>query len=120
MQLQKLLEEEHNKKNKNSANECIISHGDSPNSFYVQLKKRSAELDLIVKTLQSSKEKLEKLTNPAEKLNGVCYAPEDDCYYRCCINSVLPRTKVTKFSSSIMAIQLSPNRFTRCPKSYFK
>ncbi|KAL7735237.1 hypothetical protein ACLKA6_016144 [Drosophila palustris] len=87
-QLQKLLQAEQDKIN---GKECIISHGDSPNSFYVQLKKRSADLDLIVKTLQTSQ--LEELPNPEEKLNAVCYSQEDDCNYRCCINSVLAEDK---------------------------
>ncbi|XP_030564874.1 maternal protein tudor [Drosophila novamexicana] len=94
-QLQKLLEAELLKPQAQANNkECIISHGSSPKSFYVQLKKNSAQLDLIVKTLQGvSSEQLQPLTSPAEQLNGVCYSQEDDCYYRCCIKQLLAEDK---------------------------
>nr|CAA44286.1 tudor protein [Drosophila melanogaster] len=89
--LQKLVQAELKliqKRNENS--ECIISYGNSPKSFYVQMKHNSADLDLIVKTLQSlKKEKLKKLIDPTTNSNGVCYSQEDACYYRCSIKSVL-------------------------------
>ncbi|KAH8371983.1 hypothetical protein KR093_009569 [Drosophila rubida] len=90
-QLQKLLEAELQKpkpEDKN-ANECIISHANSPKSFYVQLKKRSTELDHIVKTLQSQAKELKKLEEPKEKANGAWYSQEDDCYYRCSVKTLL-------------------------------
>ncbi|TDG48300.1 hypothetical protein AWZ03_005255 [Drosophila navojoa] len=94
-QLQKVLEAELQKPQAQANNkECIISHGSSPKSFYVQLKKNSAVLDLIVKTLQGlSKEQLTPLDNAAVQMNGVCFSQEDDCYYRCCIKQVLEADK---------------------------
>lgn len=92
-QLQKVLEAEALKDTKTSNNkECIISHGYSPKNFYVQLKKNSAELDLIVKTLQAvQKEQLEKIEEPVEKSLGICFSQEDDCYYRCSVKK--PQTE---------------------------
>ncbi|XP_017040883.1 maternal protein tudor [Drosophila ficusphila] len=93
--LQKLIEAELKviqKKNENS--ECVISHGSSPKSFYVQLKHNSADLDLIVKTLQFlKKEQLKLLNAPSKESLGVCYSQEDACYYRCSIKSVLEENK---------------------------
>ncbi|EDW91282.1 maternal protein tudor [Drosophila yakuba] len=89
--LQKLIEAELKliqKRNENS--ECVISYGSSPKSFYVQMKHNSADLDLIVKTLQSlKKEQLKILIDASTNSNGVCYSQEDSCYYRCSIKSVL-------------------------------
>ncbi|KAH8261357.1 hypothetical protein KR044_007853 [Drosophila immigrans] len=87
-QLQKLLEAELQKP-KPEDKQCIISHANSPKSFYVQLKKRSAELDHIVKTLQSQAKELKKLEEPKEQVKGACYSQEDDCYYRCSVKSLL-------------------------------
>ncbi|KAH8269419.1 hypothetical protein KR018_002793 [Drosophila ironensis] len=89
-QLQKLVEAELKviqKKNENS--ECVISHGSSPKSFYVQLKKNSAGLDAIVKGLQGlDKEQLLRLEDSEHDLIGICYSQEDAQYYRCAILSV--------------------------------
>ncbi|XP_017073005.2 maternal protein tudor [Drosophila eugracilis] len=94
-QLHKLIEAELKliqKRNENS--ECVISHGSSPKSFYVHLKHNSADLDFIVKTLQSlKKEQLKILNAPSKNCIGVCYSQEDACYYRCSIKSVLEDNK---------------------------
>lgn len=91
-QLQKVLEAEALKNTKSNNKECIISHGHTPKNFYVQLKKNSAELDLIVKTLHAAKaDQLEKLEAPVEKSVGICFSQEDDCYYRCCVKK--PQTE---------------------------
>lgn len=76
------------KRNENS--ECVISHGSSPKSFYVQLKNNSADLDVIVKTLRSlNKEQLQLFEAPPKDSHGVCYSQEDACYYRCSVKSTL-------------------------------
>uniref|UniRef100_A0A6P4FIW5 Maternal protein tudor n=1 Tax=Drosophila rhopaloa TaxID=1041015 RepID=A0A6P4FIW5_DRORH len=94
-QLQKLIEAELKviqKRNENS--ECVISHGNSPKSFYVQLKHNSGDLDLIVKTLQSLNKDVLKIFNvPSKNSKAVCYSQEDACYYRCIIKSVLEEGK---------------------------
>lgn len=112
-QLQELLEAELQKPLAQANNkECIISHGSSPKSFYVQLKKNSAELDLIVKTLHGiSKEQLEPLPSPSVQLNAVCFSQEDDCYYRCCIKQMLEADKgyevfLMDYGSSMIAMQV--------------
>ncbi|KAH8400893.1 hypothetical protein KR009_001677 [Drosophila setifemur] len=89
-QLQKLIEAELKiikKRNENS--ECVISHGSSPRSFYVQLKNNSAHLDAIVKGLLGVKKEQLKILEEAEKdLIGVCYSQEDALYYRCSITAI--------------------------------
>ncbi|SPP73490.1 maternal protein tudor [Drosophila guanche] len=95
-QLQKLVEaklKRIEKENENS--ECVISHGTSPRSFYVQLKRNSPVLDLVMKTLQGlKKEQLERFDlDAAAAAKGavvsMTYSEEDSCYYRCVIKSVL-------------------------------
>ncbi|XP_017087277.2 protein tudor [Drosophila bipectinata] len=89
-QLRKLIEAELKviqKKNENS--ECIISHGSSPRSFYVQLKNNSADLDVIVKALAGlKKEELLNLEGSEKDLIGVCFSQEDALFYRCTIKSM--------------------------------
>ncbi|XP_017015661.2 protein tudor [Drosophila takahashii] len=94
-ELQKLIAAELKliqKRNENS--ECVITHGNSPKSFYVHLKHNTPDLELIVKTLQSlKKEQLKLLNAPGKNLGGVCYSQEDSCYYRCSIKTVLEENK---------------------------
>lgn len=93
-QLKKLIEAELKvlqKKNENS--ECIISHGSSPKSFYVQLKNNSADLNVIVKALEGlKKEELLHLDSNDKDLIGVCFSQEEKplppLFYRCTIKSV--------------------------------
>ncbi|XP_020804432.1 maternal protein tudor [Drosophila serrata] len=90
-QLQKVLKTELTiiqKRNENS--ECVISHGNSPKSFYVQLKNNLPELDVIVKTLRAlSKDHLQVFKAPPKDYNGICYSQEDACFYRCSVKSSL-------------------------------
>ncbi|XP_022222321.2 maternal protein tudor [Drosophila obscura] len=101
-QLKKLVEaklKHIQKENENS--ECIISHGNSPRSFYVQLKRNSSDLDLVVKSLQGlKKEQLKRLqldAAAAKGAMGVAYSEEDACYYRCLIKSVLKENDFVVF-----------------------
>ncbi|XP_026841742.1 maternal protein tudor [Drosophila persimilis] len=101
-QLQKLVEAKLKliqKDNENS--ECIISHGHSPRSFYVQLKKNSQLLDLVVKSLQGldkvNLKSLDIAAEAAEAAMGVAYSEEDTCFYRCLIKSVLKEKEFVVF-----------------------
>ncbi|XP_030387638.1 maternal protein tudor [Scaptodrosophila lebanonensis] len=112
-QLQKLLEVEVQLNSENSGDsECVISHGNSPKSFYVQLKKHSAQLDLIVKTLQGvQSNQLKAVESLSENVSGVCYSQEDNCYYRCLIKQVLGDNKgcevfLTDYGNTIITKQV--------------
>ncbi|ALC42057.1 tud, partial [Drosophila busckii] len=83
-QLQRVLQQELEASAKNS---CIISAGSTPKQFYIQMKKHTHQLDLIKQTLKSAQ--LLPLPAPAVDLMAVCFSPEDDCYYRCCVQKLL-------------------------------
>lgn len=70
---------------------CIISHANSPREFFIQLIKNSAKMELITKALQKEIIENQPALFKNAEVGRVCtvYAPEDDCYYRGRVESVL-------------------------------